>query len=181
MACDTRFMGDSSWWVGVLTATTALGASWVTSRGNATGARIQAEVVAHAKQVTDARDRRREAYRDLSAQVNALSEVFWRMEVVDRTSSTSARTTIINEMQAASRESLSRVTKASRDVLLEGPADVAEHARKLRRLAVSTHLLLIQLVDGSDEPRDAYDRAYRLFRDHHIQFIESARNALEVT
>lgn len=174
-------MGDSSWWVGVLTATTALGASWVTSRGNANGARVQAEVVAHVKEVADARDRRREAYRDLSAQVNALSEVFWRMEVVDRTPSSSARAALIAEMQASSREALSHVTKASRDVLLEGPADVAERARELRRLGVNTHLLLIRLVDGSDEPRDAYNRAYRLFRDHHIRFIEAARKALEVT
>ncbi|WUH93619.1 hypothetical protein OG900_28260 [Streptomyces sp. NBC_00433] len=173
-------MGDNSWWVGVLTALTALGASWVTSRGNTNGARVQAEVAARVKEVADARDRRRDAYRDLSAQVNALSEVFWRMEVVDQASSASTRRTIIGEMQAASREAVSRVTKASRDVLLEGPADVAEKARELRRLAVDTHLLLIQLVDGSDEPRAAYNRAYRLFRDHHIRFIEAARSALEV-
>ncbi|WP_073494132.1 hypothetical protein [Actinacidiphila paucisporea] len=173
-------MGDSSWWVGVLTAVTALGASWVTSRGNANGARVQAEVAAHTKEVADARDRRREAYKDLSAQVNALSEVLWRMEVVDQSSSTATRTTIVGEMQAASREAVSRVTKASRDVLLEGPADVAERARELRRLAVNTHLLLIRLVDGTDELRADYNRAYRLFRDHHIRFIEAARNALEV-
>lgn len=42
MRADTGHMADSTLWVAVLTGGTALGTSWVTSRGNARAARVQA-------------------------------------------------------------------------------------------------------------------------------------------
>jgi hypothetical protein len=173
-------MGDGGWWVPVVTAVTAVGASWVTSRGNASGVRVQAEVESHARRVTDQMDRRRAAYRELSAQAHALAEVFWRMEEVDRLPGSADRARVVTEMHAASRESLNRVTKSSRDVLLEGPANVAGNARELQRSAVATHLLLIELGDGRDPARTAYDRAYESFNRRHVRFVEAAREALEV-
>lgn len=174
-------MGDGSWWVPTLTAMTALGASWVTSRGTMSGVRVRAEVEAHAKRVTDQRDRRREVYRDLSGNAHALAEVFWRMAEFDRAPGPAERTAMIAEMQAASAVLLNGVTKTSRDVLLEGPANVAEEARQLRRRAVATHRLLTQLVDAPGEHRAEYDRAYAAYRDQHVRFLEVAREALEIS
>jgi hypothetical protein len=43
-------MADSALWVAVLTGGTAVVASWMTSRGNARAARVQAEAAAQAQQ-----------------------------------------------------------------------------------------------------------------------------------
>ena len=75
---------------------------------------------------------------------------------------------------------LSDVTKASTDVLLQGPASVAEEAGALRHVAVMAFWKLAGLVDGSGEQREPYNLAYREFREQHFRFIEMARDALEV-
>lgn len=173
-------MGDSSWWIGGLTAITALGASWVTSRGNAYSARVQAEVSAHAGHITEVRNQRREAYKALSASAHALAEVFWRMEEVDRSSDVSVRATIIAEMHVASRGALSELTKTSTDVLLQGPASVAKEAGALRHCAVVAFWKLAEIGDGSGDQRGPYSLAYRAFRDQHFRFIEAARDGLDV-
>ncbi|WP_329267281.1 hypothetical protein [Streptomyces pseudovenezuelae] len=173
-------MGDSGWWVAVVTSVTALGASWITTWGNARSVRVEAEVVAQAGHVTEARNRRRDAYRELGAAVHALSEVFWRMEEVDHAPTRTERAQIIEEMQAVSRQRVGDVTKASRDVLLEGPAGVARTAAELRRRAVAAHLLLMQLKHGTEGQRSAYNDAYTAFRKHHVRFLDLARAALEV-
>lgn len=173
-------MGDNSWWVGVLTALTALGASWVTSRGNLSSARTQAEVNAHASHVANVRAERLGAYGALSVSAHALAEVFWRMEEVDRSSDASVRATIMSEMQVASRRALSELTKASTDVLLQGPASVAKEAGVLRKVAVEAFWKLGEIGDGSGDQRDQYALAYRAFRDQHHRFIEVAREGLEI-
>ncbi|MFI5999182.1 hypothetical protein ACIA98_02000 [Streptomyces sp. NPDC051366] len=173
-------MGDSNWWVGVLTAVTALGASWVTSRGNAYSARIEAQVNAHAGHVAEVRNQRREAYRELSSSAHALAEVFWRLEEVDRSSDASVRSTIIAEMQVASRRVLSDLTKTSTDVLLQGPELVAKEAGALRHVAVVAFWKLAEIGNASGDQRQSYGLAYRAFREQHLRFIEAAREGLEV-
>jgi hypothetical protein len=173
-------MGDSGWWVAVVTSATALGASWITTRGNARSVRVEAEVSAHAGHVTEARNRRRDAYRELSAAVHGLSEVLWRMEEAEHVRTSAERTRIVADMHAASRRGLGDVTKASRDVLLEGPKAVADAAADLRRRALDVTLLLLSLQDGTEAGRSDYDDAYQAFRAQHVRFIDLAREALEV-
>ena len=55
-------MADSALWVAVLTGGTAVVASWVTSRGNARAARVQADAAAQAQQHSQVRAARRTAY-----------------------------------------------------------------------------------------------------------------------
>ncbi len=55
MRADTGHLADSALWVAVLTGGTAVVASWVTSRGNARAARVQAEAAAQAQQHSQAR------------------------------------------------------------------------------------------------------------------------------
>ncbi|MEU8467963.1 hypothetical protein AB0F30_08550 [Streptomyces sp. NPDC029006] len=173
-------MGDGNWWVALVTGATALGASWITTRGNARSVRVEAEVNAHADHIAEARNRRRDAYRDLSTAVHALSEVFWKMEVVDLAQTRAERVELIDRMHVASRRCVSEVTRTSRDVCLEGPAAAAKAAGELGRRAVDTHLLLIGLHDGTEETRSAYDDAYRGFTEQHVHFLDVARAALEV-
>ncbi|MFJ7151217.1 hypothetical protein ACIQVT_23945 [Streptomyces sp. NPDC100445] len=173
-------MGDGDWWAALLTGAAALGGSWITTRGNTRSVRVEAEVGAHAGQVAEARNRRRDAYRDLSTAVHALSEVFWRLEVVDLAATREERTELLGQMHGASRRCVSEVTRTSRDVCLEGPASVVKAARELHRTAVDAHLLLVRLHDGTEEPRSAYEEAYRCFSEQHVGFLDVARVALEV-
>ena len=73
------------------------------------------------------------------------------------------------------------VTQATREVLLDGPTEVAAAAEEVRRMALALQPLLKRLV-GADDPerREEYDRAYQSFRQAHNRFIELARQALEV-
>ncbi|WP_159029863.1 hypothetical protein [Streptomyces marincola] len=171
---------DNSWWIGLITGATAIAASWVAGRGATTSARVQAEITAHAAQVTEARARRRDAYRELSAAVHGLSEVFWRVEDADAAPDGRARTAVVDQLRTDARAALGDVTKASREVMLEGPATVAESARNLRRTAIVTSDLLGHLGTGEREVRDRYDAAYRAFRAEHLAFLELARAALDV-
>ncbi|MGI5410021.1 hypothetical protein ACQEV9_24980 [Streptomyces chartreusis] len=86
----------------------------------------------------------------------------------------------MSEMQVASRRALSEVTKASTEVLLQGPASVAKEAGALRKVAVAAFWKLGEIGDGSGDQRDQYARAYRAFRDQHHRFIEVAREGLEI-
>ncbi|GCB52116.1 hypothetical protein [Streptomyces sp. NL15-2K] len=173
-------MVDNSWWIGLITGGTAVVASWVTGRGATRSARVQAEVTAHAAQAAEVRTRRRDAYREMSAAVHGLSEVLWRVEEADAAPDGQPRADVIAEIQTAARAALNEVTRASREVMLEGPTPVAETARTLRRAAIITNSLLGRLVSGSEEQRSQYDAAYRDFRREHLRFLELARGALEV-
>ncbi|MET8940347.1 hypothetical protein ABZX28_25535 [Streptomyces rubiginosohelvolus] len=61
-------MADNTLWVGVLTAGTAVVASWVTSQGTARAARIQAE--------TTAAVQRRTAYADIIEQAQKMGDLY---------------------------------------------------------------------------------------------------------
>ncbi|RKN03666.1 hypothetical protein [Streptomyces radicis] len=172
-------MVDNSWWIGLITGGTAVVASWVTGRGAARSARVQAEVTARAAHVAEARTRRRDAYREMSAAVHGLSEVFWRIEEADAAPEGEARAAVVAHLSAAARAALNDVTRASREVLLEGPTPVAEAAQTLRRAAITANRALDRLGTEGDE-RARYDAAYRDFREEHLRFLERARAALDV-
>lgn len=57
---------------------------------------------------------------------------------------------------------------------------MAKAAAELRREAIAAHRLLLQLEDGTEDPRTHDDSAYRTFRDQHVRFLDLARTALEV-
>ncbi|WEH33971.1 hypothetical protein PZB75_11675 [Streptomyces sp. AM 4-1-1] len=177
-------MADSTLWVGVLTAATALGASLgtslLTSRGNEKVARQQALVNARATHLTEARNRRREAYRELIARAHELSRILWRMEEVDRATDTNEARALLREVQTASRPALNDVEKCVRDVLLEGPPSVSESAGKLNTVAIETRYYLCELTDRDGHYRDRYESSYKAYEDQYLLFIELARHALEV-
>ncbi|MER6091077.1 hypothetical protein [Streptomyces bluensis] len=173
-------MLDSSWLIGLITGGTAIVASWVTSRGATRSARVQAEVTAHAAEVAEARSRRRDAYREMSAAVHGLSEVYWRLEEADAVPEDHGRAAVLAQMQTAARTALNEVTRASREVMLEGPTPVAEAAHAVRGAAIIANGLLGRLVTGGEEERSRYNAAHRDFRQEHLRFLGLARAALEV-
>jgi hypothetical protein len=65
--------------VAVLTGGTAVLASWVTSRGNARTARLQAEAAALAEDRSRVRQTRRTAYLDFLEQAHVTGELYYRL------------------------------------------------------------------------------------------------------
>ncbi len=167
-------------WIGLITGGTAVVASWVTGRGTTRSARVQAEVTAHAAQVAEARARRRDAYRELSAAVHGLSEVCWRIEEADAAPEGDPPAVTAEHLATSARAALNEVTRASREVLLEGPAQVAEAAQALRHAAITVNRALDGVATGGAPARARYDAAYRDFRREHLRFLELARAALEI-
>jgi hypothetical protein len=72
-------MTDEALWAAVLTGGTAVLASWVTSRGNARAARIQAETSAQTQQQSRSRETRRTAYLEFIEQAHIKGELYWRL------------------------------------------------------------------------------------------------------
>ncbi|MFD5027221.1 hypothetical protein [Streptomyces sp. NPDC058373] len=170
---------DSSWVIGLITGGTAVVASWVAGLGATRSARVQAEVTSRAARAAETRTRRRDAYREMSAAVHGLSEVFWRVEEADAAAAGRSRTDILTQMGTAARTALNEVTRGSREVVLEGPAPVADAAQALRHAALTTTGLLGRLTTGGEDERARYDAAYQEFRSQHLAFLELARVALE--
>ncbi|MGD6752797.1 hypothetical protein [Streptomyces sp. BH105] len=102
------------------------------------------------------------------------------MEEVDRMADAVGKIEAIEQMQRASRTPLNAITKASREVLLEGPTPVADAATAVRDAAAAVYLLLLKLNDNTAEHRGPYDTAYQELSIQHLKFIEFARRALEV-
>ncbi|WP_234323829.1 hypothetical protein [Streptomyces sp. NRRL F-2580] len=76
-------MANSGLWVGVLTALTALGASWMTARATSRAALAQARTTATAQALREQRDRRRSTYREMMNCAHAFNEVTWQINDVD--------------------------------------------------------------------------------------------------
>ncbi|MEU4689554.1 hypothetical protein [Actinoplanes sp. NPDC023714] len=154
--------------VGALTAATALGASFLTGRGAWRAALAQARTTALLQAAAQERERRRATYRDMLTAVHAFMEVCWsaRPDRSDR----QPREQIRERMGRAAAE----VTRATREVLLDGPAAVSAAAEQVRLSMLRTEA---RFADGS---WDDYERAYDEFRNDHAAFIELARAALEV-
>ncbi len=68
-------MADNTLWVGVLTAGTAVAASWLTSQGTARAARIQAETTAALQRAGSART----AYADVIEQAQKMGDLYWKV------------------------------------------------------------------------------------------------------
>src|SRR5688500_4723438 len=77
-------VADNAFWIAALTAGTAVLASWVTSRGTARAARIQADTTAGAQRVERLRQARRTAYAEFIEQAQRLSDVHWKVSDVLR-------------------------------------------------------------------------------------------------
>ena len=183
--CDTRRMGDGGLWVAVLTASAAILASLVTSRAllksaqaQAASARAQAETEARARHAVELQQRRRDAYMGLIGSVSGFSKILWRMAEVEKVSEVAQRETLVSAMQRDGRAALDTVEQATREVVVDGPANVARAAESLCFSAVLAHHYLCALTDGLDLGRADYDRAYRDYRSAERQFLDLAGKTL---
>jgi len=174
-------MANSGLWVGVLTALTALGASYLTSRATLRAALAQARTTTRAESLREQRERRRSTYREMMSCAHAFNAVTWQVEEVDATHDPESRARLLSQMYERIGPAIGDMNRAMHDVRLDGPAEVSAAADQVRDLARRVQSLLKELIDDdSPERRDAYDVAYQDFRKAYVTFIGLAREALDV-
>jgi hypothetical protein len=174
-------MANSELWVGALTAVTALGASYLTARGMSRAALAQARTTTRSEALREERERRRSTYRQMMTCAHAFSIVCWELRDVEGTPDRERRDRLLTQIQERMGPTVSDLTQATREVLLDGPAEVSAAAEEVRTLARKVQQLFRTLVDDySPERRREYDHAYQRFRDAYVRFIDMARRALEV-
>ncbi|WP_433330570.1 hypothetical protein [Spirillospora sp. CA-294931] len=178
---DFPGMANSALWVGILTALTALGASYITARATFGAAQAQAETTARAESLREERERRRAAYREMMSCAHAFSEVTWQIDDVDAARGRASKDRLLTQMCERIGPAIGDMNRAMHEVRLDGPASVSDAADHVRDMARRVQQTLKALVgDDSAERRDAYDAAYRDFREAYVTFIGLAREALEV-
>ncbi|KOV65276.1 hypothetical protein [Streptomyces sp. MMG1121] len=174
-------MANSGLWVGILTALTALGASYITAQATFRAARAQVETTARAEALREERERRRAAYREMMSRVHAFNVVTWQIDDVDAARDRESKDRHLTQMYERIGPAIGDMNRAMHEVRLDGPASVSDAADHVRNMARRVQQRLKALLDDANtEHRDAYDAAYRDFRDTYVTFIALARGALEV-
>ncbi|GAB7051431.1 hypothetical protein [Catenuloplanes indicus] len=168
-------------WVGAITGVTALGASLIGALGASRAALAQTRSAGVSAALAQQRERRRAAYREVMACVHGFMEVCWQFPDVDGTPDREVRRRRLSDMHERMGGPAGAVTRATREVLLDGPADVAVAAEQVRLAVLETQRRLGLLIDADDDGvRQDYERAYQALRDGYVAFIDSARTALQV-
>ncbi|MFE1774276.1 hypothetical protein [Streptomyces sp. NPDC059008] len=174
-------MANSGLWVGILTALTALGASYITARATSRAALVQARTTTMAEALREQRDRRRSTYREMMSCAHAFSEVTWQIDDVDATRDREGKDRILTQMYERIGPTIGNMNRATHEVRLDGPAEVSAAAEQVRQTARHVQPLLKALIsDDGPERRHEYDAAYRDFRQAFVTFVGLARQALEV-
>src|SRR5262249_39781471 len=114
--------------------------SWVTSRGNARAARVQAEASELSHRQTRIREIRRTAYLDFIEQAHITGELYFRLgDVYAKLSDDDDRLAGIQQLRSHLRDAFDPLMRSARLVALEGPAAVAEAAEAVRHAALGAN------------------------------------------
>lgn len=176
-------VSDNSLLIAGLTGVTAILASslasWLTSRGNARAARIQADTVTAAQRSEGIRQSRQAAYLNLVEQAQVVADGLAEVDPLARNPHES-RPADLELVLEAHRGRHSRLRRAVSVIDLEGPSDVARAAGELQVMSGRlTTALAAVIEDGSRDNRHEFRdilRAYlRLLR----IFVNTAAAALE--
>lgn len=175
----TAYMTDSTLWVAVLTGGTAVLASWVTSRGTARAARVQAEASADAQQREKVRELRRSAYADLMEQAHITGELYYRVgDAYVQNPDATGHLVGIESIRNSLRDAFDPLMRSVRIITLEGPRTTAEAAEALKNAASTANSVLWTLSRGESEAQETFDEAHERFRVKLDEFIASARAAM---
>ncbi|MFK4069731.1 hypothetical protein [Streptomyces sp. NPDC029674] len=169
-------MGDSAIWIAVLTAGTAIGASWVTSRGNADAARVQAEASAAAQRAATHQDRMRAAHLAFIEQINAMGDLYRKVPTILGMKSLTEREAALAQHLEEMRTGYGEFHRQINVVTLDGrrssqPAADAVHA-------ASTHVYktLQAIADGTRNASD-FGPAVSAYWKTATAFIHAARES----
>ncbi|HWF82907.1 MAG TPA: hypothetical protein VN695_20200 [Streptosporangiaceae bacterium] len=156
-----------------------MSASWVTSRGNARAAKIQAESSALADHQNRVRESRRTAYLTFIEQAHITGELYFRLgDVYAQVTDPDEQLARIQKLRIDLRDAFDPLMRAGRVVLLEGPPPAAETAKAVSQAASDVNTALWKISLGQDGARDRFDAAHQAFRMEVDKFIESAQTAM---
>ncbi|MFD0132781.1 hypothetical protein ACFVIL_02250 [Streptomyces sp. NPDC127159] len=172
-------MADSAFWIASLTAGTAVLASWVTSRGTARAARIQADTTTRAQRAERLRDSRRTAYADLMERAQRMGDLYWKVSDLCA-DDVIRRLPELDRLRDRLRDEYSGLRHCTWIVSLEGPPEVAEAADALRRTTTPAYRAVEAILDGDPTAPDRFDSAYAPFWQALRNFVERGRRALDV-
>ncbi|MEE4421987.1 hypothetical protein V2J85_21905 [Streptomyces sp. DSM 41528] len=173
-------MGDSSLWtmaIAAVTGGTAVLASWVTSRGSAQAARIQAEIAARSQRAERLRESRRTAYLELIEQTHRMGELYWEISATLRLPGSDDRTATLTELHDREVAEYAKIRRCTRVVELEGPPSAAAAALSLQKATGPFYAAVKQELAGEGDGREAFDVAYRPFWAALETFVDAARDA----
>ncbi|WP_328548304.1 hypothetical protein [Streptomyces platensis] len=173
-------MGDSTMWtlaIAAVTGGTAVLASWVTSRGSARAARIQAETAARSQRAERLRESRRTAYLDLIEQTHRMGELFWEISTVLGLPRSESRASTLGELQDREVAEYARIRRCARVVELEGPHSAAAAALALQKATRPFYAALSADLAGDPDSQDSFDAAYRPYWKALEEFVDAARDA----
>ncbi|MGW0839108.1 hypothetical protein ACWD26_02910 [Streptomyces sp. NPDC002787] len=174
-------MADSAFWIAALTAGTAVLASWVTSRGTARAARIQADTTASAQRVERLRQARRTAYAEFMEQAQRLNDVHWKVSDVVRGAEDGFGPEQVEELRRLrerQRDEYAALRNLTWVVSLEGPEEVAALANTVRRATSPFHKAIEAMIEGDTGAVARFDACYSPFWDALRAFIKSSRDTL---
>ncbi|MEU7182043.1 MULTISPECIES: hypothetical protein [Streptomyces] len=173
-------MGDSTVWtlaIAALTGGTAVLASWVTGRGSAQAARIQAETGARAQRAERLRESRRTAYLDLIEQAHTMGELYWEISGALRLPASAARTEALTGLHDREIAEYAKIRRCARVVELEGPPPAAAAALTLQKKTGPFFSALQAELSGEADGRTDFDDAYHPFWKALENFVDAARDA----
>ena len=174
-------MADNTLWVAALTAGTAVLASWVTSRGTARAARIQADAAAATVQADRLRAARRAAYVDVIEQAQRMGDLYWKVTDAHQITDAGERLAALEELRLRLRGEYAVLRQRVWVVDLEGPAEVASAADRLRRSTSDNWRALGAMIAGEADAAQRFDECYAPFWQSVVIFVEVARRALHET
>lgn len=169
-------MDNSALWVALLTAATAVVASWVTSRGNSQAARVQAEAAAEAARVAHKHEARRATHLGFIQQANDMGILYLRIPKYLKVENQEARQASLTGLRDQLRDSYGPFMRSLAIVSLEchpGPIEAA------RAVHVASTVAYARLVAVEEEIReaDAFCEAVNAYLASVDSFIEAARQA----
>jgi hypothetical protein len=177
-AASAADVADNTLWVATLTAGTAVLASWVTSRGNANAARLQAEAATESQQLARQREARRAAYAAVIDKAVAIGELYWKIPEAARTADPDDRRTELLRLREQIRDVYAALLRCVQVVVLEGPDDVAEAAAALDKATPSTARLMRAMADGDTAAEEQLTEETRAYWPAMTEFIERASKAV---
>lgn len=172
-------MADNTLWVGVLTAGTAVVASWVTSRGTARAARIGAETTAAVQWADQRRTERRSAYADVIEQAQKMGDLYWKVNDAHADTDPESRTASLKDLRLRLRDAYATLRHRVRVVELEGPQEAAAAADRLRRSTSDNYQALEDMIEGDASAIQRFNECYAPFWERVVALVAVAREVLQ--
>lgn len=179
LSTDNVRMIDNTLWVGVLTAGTAVVASWVTSRGTAGAARIQAQLAASSQQADRTRSARRTAYVDVIEQAQHMADLYWKVTDAQEGTDDRDRLRLLRDLRLRLRDEYAVLRHRVWVVELEGPQEVATAADRLRRATSANYRALEAMIRGEADAGQRFSDAYDPFWQAVLAFVKTARETIQ--